>query len=500
MQDRSRDILRAAQSVARENDQDAVRAMHRPGHGPLATPVVPGGQPARAVQRVVRENDPGAVHKMHRPGRGPIAAPVAQGAQIGFSPAGIVRRERIVAEALREAFVVDGVRTPIGRYGGALSGLRADDLAAIPIGALLSRHPGLDPGLLDEIAFGAANQAGEDNRNVARMAALLAGLPEGVPGITLNRLCASGMDAVAHSARAIRTGEQARAIAGGAESMSRAPFVLPKADAPFSRRAEIHDTTIGWRFVNPRIEAAHGIHSMPETADNVAAEHGISREDQDAFACRSQERWAQAAAAGRFAAEIVPVEVPQRRGPPRVVDTDEHPRPDTTRDALARLRGINGPDLTVTAGNASGVNDGAAALLIASGDAVEAEGWEPLARIAGYASAGVAPRVMGTGPVAATGKLLDRLGLGIGEIDLIELNEAFAAQALAVLRAFGIPDDAPHVNPNGGAIAMGHPLGMSGARLVLTAARELQRSGGRRALCTMCVGVGQGTAMLLERV
>jgi 3-oxoadipyl-CoA thiolase len=401
---------------------------------------------------------------------------------------------------LAEALICDAVRTPIGRYGGALAAVRADDLAAVPVRGILARNPALDPAMIDEVILGDANQAGEDNRNVARMAGLLAGLPVTVPGVTLNRLCASGMDAVGFAARGIRAGDYDIALAGGVESMTRAPFVMPKPEAAFSRSNAVYDTTIGWRFVNPAMETAHGTHSMPETADNVAAEYRVSREDQDAFALRSQERWARADAAGIFAEEIVPVTVPRRRGDPVVVDRDEHPRPDTTPEALARLRGINGTDRTVTAGNASGVNDGAAALLVASPQAAEAQDLRPLARILGMASSGVAPRIMGIGPVDATRKLLDRLGVGIGEIDVIELNEAFAAQALAVLRDLGIPDDAPHVNPNGGAIAMGHPLGMSGARLVLTAAYQLRRTGGRYALCTMCVGVGQGTAMLIERI
>jgi 3-oxoadipyl-CoA thiolase len=407
-----------------------------------------------------------------------------------------IRREGPVTEAL----ICDGLRTPIGRYGGALASVRPDDLAAIPLNALMARNPGLDPGAIDEVLLGAANQAGEDNRNVARMAALLAGLPETVPGVTLNRLCASGMDAVGFAARAIRTGDYAVALAGGVESMTRAPFVMPKAQAAFSRAAEIFDTTIGWRFVNPAFAAAHGTHSMPETADAVAAEFDVSRADQDAFALRSQARWRAAQAKGLFADEIVPVEVPQRHGAAVVVDRDEHPRPDTDAEALARLRGINGPELSVTAGNASGVNDGAAALLLASPEAAAAHGLRPLARILGMASAGVAPRIMGIGPVEAVRKLLGRTGVTLDDIDVIELNEAFAAQALACLRALGLPDDAAHVNSNGGAIALGHPLGMSGARLVLTAAHELRRRGGRYALCTMCVGVGQGTALLMERV
>jgi len=399
-----------------------------------------------------------------------------------------------------DAFICDGVRTPIGRYGGALSGVRADDLAAIPIAALIARHPGLDPAAIDEVIYGSANQAGEDNRNVARMAALLAGLPETVPGTTVNRLCASGMDAVGFAARGIRAGDYDLTIAGGVESMSRAPFVMPKATSAFTRSNAVHDTTIGWRFVNPRMEAAHGVDSMPQTADNVAADRGISRADQDAFAARSQARWGAAQAAGVFAEEITPVSVPQRKGAPLVVEVDEHPRPGTTVEQLAGLKGVNGPELTVTAGNASGVNDGAAALLVASGEAASRHGLTPRARILAMASAGVAPRVMGIGPVPASRKVLARAGLTIDQIDVIELNEAFASQALATLRALGLPDDAEHVNPNGGAIALGHPLGMSGARLVLTATNELHRRNGRYALCTMCVGVGQGAAILIERV
>ncbi|KIT16770.1 3-oxoadipyl-CoA thiolase [Jannaschia aquimarina] len=399
---------------------------------------------------------------------------------------------------MRDAFICDGARTPIGRYGGVLSSVRADDLAALPIAALTARNEGLDPAAIDEVLLGAANQAGEDNRNVARMAALLAGLPETVPGITLNRLCASGMDAVGFAARGIRAGDYDLTIAGGVESMSRAPFVMGKATAAFSRAAEIFDTTIGWRFVNPRMEAAYGTHSMPQTADNVAADYDISREDQDAFALRSQQRRAAARDAGVFAEEIVPVEIPRRRGDPQIVTEDEHPRPDTDPAGLAKLRGINGPDLTVTAGNASGVNDGAAALLVASADGARAQGLTPLARVVTMASAGVAPRIMGVGPVPAIRKALDRAGLTIEQMDVIELNEAFAAQALAVTRELGLADDDVRVNPNGGAIALGHPLGMSGARLVLTAVRQLVRTGGRYALCTMCVGVGQGTALILE--
>ena len=401
--------------------------------------------------------------------------------------------------ASRGAYICDGLRTPIGRYGGALAAVRPDDLAAIPLRALLDRAPGLDPAAIDDVLLGCANQAGEDNRNVARMALLLAGYPRSVPGLTLNRLCASGLDAVGLAARAIRSGDQDVVVAGGVESMSRAPFVMPKAQAAFSRAAQIFDTTIGWRFVNPRLAEAHGTHSMPETADAVAADYGIDRADQDAFALRSQRRWQAARDAGRLTDEIVPVEVPQRRGPPLRVETDEHPRPDATAEGLAELRGINGPDLTVTAGNASGVNDGAAALLLASGAAAARHGLTPLARVVGLAAAGVAPRVMGIGPVPAVRRLLDRTGVALDEIGVIELNEAFAAQALAVLRQLGLPDDAAHVNPNGGAIALGHPLGMSGARLALTAAREMARRGERYALCTMCVGVGQGVALLLER-
>ncbi len=399
-----------------------------------------------------------------------------------------------------DAYVCDGVRTPIGRYGGALSGVRTDDLAAIPIAALIARNPQVDWSTLDDVILGSANQAGEDNRNVARMAALLAGLPVEVPGVTVNRLCASGLDAVGMAARAIRSGDQDLLIAGGVEGMSRAPFVMPKATAAFSRSAVIHDTTIGWRFVNPRMERAHGTHSMPETADNVAADFGIARADQDAFAARSQARWEAAQAAGVFADEIVPVTLPRPRRDPWIVDTDEHPRPGTTVEALAGLKGVNGPGLSVTAGNASGVNDGAAAVLVASAAAAKAQGLSPIARVVGMASAGVAPRIMGIGPVPATQKLLARTGLTIGQMDVIELNEAFASQALATLRALGLPDDAAHVNPNGGAIALGHPLGMSGARMVLSAACQLRRTGGRYALCTMCVGVGQGAALILERV
>jgi len=398
-----------------------------------------------------------------------------------------------------EAFICDAVRTPIGRYGGVLSSVRTDDLAAIPIRALLARHPEVDWRAVDDVWYGCANQAGEDNRNVARMAALLAGLPVEVPGTTINRLCGSGLDALGTAARAIRAGEAALAIAGGVESMSRAPFVMAKANEAFSRAAKVEDTTIGWRFVNPLMQAAHGIDSMPETAENVAADYKVSRADQDAFALRSQARAAAAIAAGRLAEEIVPVAIPQRKGEALAVTRDEHPR-ETTLDALGRLKPIVRPDGTVTAGNASGVNDGACALLVASEAAVQRHGLTPRARILGMATAGVPPRVMGIGPAPATVKLVARLGMKVGDFDVIELNEAFAAQALAVLRMLGLPDDAPHVNPNGGAIALGHPLGASGARLATTAMYELARRGGRYALATMCIGVGQGIALAIERV
>ena len=401
---------------------------------------------------------------------------------------------------MAEAFVCDGVRTPIGRYGGALSSIRTDDLAAIPITALMDRNPDVAWETVDEVILGSANQAGEDNRNVARMAALLAGLPLEVPGTTVNRLCASSMDAVGFAARGIKAGDYDLTIAGGVESMSRAPFVMPKADKAFTRANTIYDTTIGWRFTNPKLKAAYDTHSMPETADNVAADYQVSRADQDEFALRSQQLWKAAQEAGRFADEIVPVPVPQRRGDPVVVTQDEHPRPDTTLESLRKLRGVNGPDLTVTPGNASGVNDGSVAMLIASQEAAAANGLTPMARIVAMSSAGVAPRVMGIGPVAASRKVLSRCGLTIDQMDVIELNEAFASQGLATLRELGIADDDSRVNPNGGAIAMGHPLGMSGARLVLTAAYELKRRAGRYGLCTMCVGVGQGTALILERV
>ena len=400
---------------------------------------------------------------------------------------------------MTEAFICDAVRTPIGRYAGALSSVRADDLAAIPIRALMDRNPNVDWAELDDIILGCANQAGEDNRNLARMAGLLAGLPDSSGGVTLNRLCGSGLDAVAMAARAIRGGESDLIIAGGSESMSRAPFVMPKAENAFDRRAEIYDTTIGWRFVNPKMRDAYGDDTMPSTAENVAEEFQVSRADQDAFALRSQERTAAAQASGRLHAEIVAVEIPQRKGDPVRVDQDEHPRP-TSLEKLAALKPIVRKDGSVTAGNASGVNDGAAALIIASEEAAKRNGLTPRARVLGGAVAGVPPRIMGIGPAPASEKLLKRLGLSVRDMDVIELNEAFAAQALAVLRQLGLPDDASHVNPNGGAIALGHPLGMSGARLALTATEELHRSGGRYALATMCIGVGQGIALALERV
>jgi 3-oxoadipyl-CoA thiolase len=400
---------------------------------------------------------------------------------------------------MTEAYICDAVRTPIGRYGGALAHVRADDLAAIPIRALKDRNPNVDWAALDDIILGCANQAGEDNRNLARMAGLLAGLPDKSGGVTLNRLCGSGMDAVLMAARVIRGSEANLMIAGGSESMSRAPFVMAKATSAFDRNAEMYDTTIGWRFVNPKMRGAYGDDTMPSTAENVAEEFQISRADQDSFAVRSQEKAANAQESGRFAAEIVPVEIPQRKGDALVVDRDEHPRK-TSVEALAKLRPIVRPDGSVTAGNASGVNDGAAAMLIASEAAAKANGLSPRARIVGGAIAGVPPRIMGIGPAPASEKLLKRLGLSIADMDVIEINEAFAAQALPVLRQLGLPDDAPYVNPNGGAIALGHPLGMSGARLALTATEELHRTGGRYALCAMCIGVGQGIAMVIERV
>ncbi len=400
---------------------------------------------------------------------------------------------------MSRAFIIDGIRTPIGRYAGALSAVRPDDLGAHVLRALVARNGTLEPTAVDDVVFGCANQAGEDNRNVARMSLLIAGLPESVSGTTVNRLCGSGADAVAIAARAIRAGQADAVIAGGVESMSRAPFVMPKAESAFSRSAAVYDTTIGWRLVNKSLDATYGTDSMGETAENVATERGISREDQDLFALRSQQRTAKAQADGRLDEEITPVSVPQRQGEPLLVDRDEHPR-ETDLDALARLKPAFREGGTVTAGNSSGVNDGAAALLIASEEAVERYRLTPLAEVSSAATAGVAPRVMGLGPIPATRKLLERAGLGVADIDVVELNEAFAAQALAVLRDLGLPDDAEHVNPNGGAIALGHPLGMSGARLVLTAARELHRRAARRAVATMCIGVGQGIAVLLERV
>lgn len=401
---------------------------------------------------------------------------------------------------MNEAFICDAVRTPIGRYGGALSGVRADDLAAMPLTALMERNPTADWSQIDDLIYGCANQAGEDNRNVARMAILLSGLPISVPGTTVNRLCGSGMDAVGMAARAIRAGDCEMMIAGGVESMTRAPFVMPKAETAFSRANAVYDTTIGWRFPNPKLKAAFGTHSMPETADNVAEQFNISRADQDAFALMSQARWATAQAAGRFRDEIVPVRIPQKKGDPILFDTDEHPRPDTKAEQLAKLKGVNAPHLSVTAGNASGVNDGAAGMVLASEAAAKANGFVPRARVVAMAAAGVEPRIMGVGPAPAVRKVLARAGLTLDQMDLIELNEAFAAQALAVMRDLGLPDDAAHVNPNGGAIAIGHPLGMSGARLVMAAMYELHRRGGRYALCTMCIGVGQGIALIIERV
>ena len=399
-----------------------------------------------------------------------------------------------------DAFICDAVRTPIGRYGGALAGVRTDDLGAIPIRALMERNPGVDWAQVDDVWYGCANQAGEDNRNVARMSSLLAGLPEEVPGVTVNRLCGSGMEAVGSAARAIKAGEIELAIAGGVESMSRAPFVIGKAATAFSRDAQMYDTTIGWRFVNKLMKAQYGIDSMPETAENVAEQFGISREDQDAFALRSQQRAAAAQQAGRFDAEIVPVSIPQRKGELLVVSIDEHPRADTSLQDLARLGTPFRENGTVTAGNASGVNDGACALLVASAAAAKRHGLIPRARVVAMAASGLAPRIMGYGPVEASRKVLGKAGLSLAQIDVIELNEAFAAQGLAVMRGLALPDDDARVNPNGGAIALGHPLGMSGARLVTTATYELQRSGGRYALCTMCIGVGQGIALVIERV
>jgi 3-oxoadipyl-CoA thiolase len=398
------------------------------------------------------------------------------------------------------AFICDAIRTPIGRYGGTLAGIRTDDLAALPIKALVARNSGVDWKQVEDVIYGCANQAGEDNRNVARMAGLLAGLPVEVAGATINRLCGSGMDAVGTAARAIKAGEAGLMIAGGVESMSRAPFVMPKAESAFSRSNAVYDTTIGWRFINKLMKAQYGVDSMPETADNVAADFRIERAAQDGFALRSQQRWGAANAAGFFKSEIVPVAIAQKKGEPKIFDTDEHPRTDTTLEQLAKLKGINGPELTVTAGNASGVNDGSCALLLASEAAARTHGLTPKSRVVAMATAGVAPRIMGFGPAPAVKKLLAQTGLRLDQMDVIELNEAFAAQGLAVTRDLGLADDDARVNPNGGAIALGHPLGMSGARLVTTATYQLHRTGGRYALCTMCIGVGQGIAMIIERV
>ena len=401
---------------------------------------------------------------------------------------------------MSEVFICDAVRTPIGRYGGSLSSIRTDDLAALPLKALMERHPGVDWAAVDDVVFGCANQAGEDNRDVARMALLLAGLPKEVPGSTVNRLCGSSLDALGVASRAIKSGEMDLMIVGGVESMSRAPFVMGKADSAFSRSAEIFDTTIGWRFVNPTMKAKCGVDSMPETAENVAEDYKINRADQDLFSYRTQQRWAKAHAAGFFKSEIIPVLIPQKKGDPRVFDTDEHPRPDTTLEGLAKLKPVVKPTGTVTAGNASGVSDGSVALILASEAAAKKHGLTPKLRVIASATAGVAPRIMGMGPVPATRKVLAKAGLDLKQIDVIELNEAFAAQALAVTRDLGIADDDPRVNPNGGAIAIGHPLGASGGRLATTAMYQLLATNGRYALCTMCIGVGQGIAAILERV
>ena len=401
---------------------------------------------------------------------------------------------------MADAYICDAIRTPFGRYGGTLAAVRTDDLAALPLKALMERNREVDWAAVDDVVYGCANQAGEDNRNVGRMALLLAGLPKEVPASTVNRLCGSSLDAVGIAARAIKAGEADLVIAGGVESMTRAPFVMGKADSAFSRVAKIEDTTIGWRFVNPLMKEKYGIDSMPETAENVAVDFKVARADQDAFALRSQSRWAAAHKAGFFKAELVPVTLPQRKGDPKVFDTDEHPRPDTTLETLAKLKGVVKPDGTVTAGNASGVNDGACALILASEAAAKKHGLRIRARVLGAATAGVAPRIMGFGPAPASKKLLARLGLKVGQMEVIELNEAFAAQGLAVTRDLGLPDDAAYVNPNGGAIAIGHPLGASGARLVTTALNQLERIKGRYGLCTMCIGVGQGIALVIERV
>ncbi len=401
---------------------------------------------------------------------------------------------------MADAYICDAIRTPFGRYGGTLAAVRTDDLAALPLKALMERNKEVDWGAVDDVVYGCANQAGEDNRNVGRMALLLAGLPKEVPANTVNRLCGSSLDAVGIAARAIKSGEAELVIAGGVESMTRAPFVMGKADSAFSRVAKIEDTTIGWRFVNPLMKEKYGIDSMPETAENVAVDFKVARADQDGFAIRSQQRWAAAHKAGFFKSELVPVTLPQRKGDPKIFDTDEHPRPDTTLEALAKLKGVVKPDGTVTAGNASGVNDGACALILASEAAAKKHGLRIRARVLGAATAGVAPRIMGFGPAPASKKLLARLGLKAEQMEVIELNEAFAAQGLAVTRDLGLPDDAAHVNPNGGAIAIGHPLGASGARLVTTALNQLERIKGRYGLCTMCIGVGQGIALVIERV
>jgi 3-oxoadipyl-CoA thiolase len=401
---------------------------------------------------------------------------------------------------MSEVFICDAVRTPFGRYGGALSSIRTDDLATLPIRALMERNPSVDWGAIDDVIYGCVNQAGEDNRNVARMALLLAGLPQTVAGATVNRLCGSSLDAVGTAARAIKCGETQLMIAGGVESMSRAPFVIPKADSAFSRAAKIEDTTIGWRLVNPAMKAKYGIDSMPETAENVAEEFKVARADQDAFALRSQKRWAAAQAKGFYRGEIVPVSIAGKKGAATSVDRDEHPRPDATLEGLGKLKGVVKPEGTVTAGNASGVNDGACAMILASETAAKKHKLTPKARVLGLATAGVAPRIMGLGPSPATRKLLEKTGLKLSQMEVVELNEAFAAQALAVTRDLGLPDDAAHVNPNGGAIAIGHPLGASGARLVTTAMYQLQATKGRYALCTMCIGVGQGIALVIERV